>query len=202
MSTVTTFDSSDLRKTFVIFNLNNFVSNTFHAKAKHCFEGTYKGASRNFAIGFSNTNKTRVYAGYLTYGEVNPRMINKYNETHYTASGASFLLNTAQKILVCLDSEKSLVYAFCGEKSNSYHITLEDTGTWYAFVAGNADKSVTKVSLNLGFEPFENKLPEGFSPWIFGVDGINFVKRNPCQCTKKCSRTFSMFVTSINLLLS
>ena len=127
-------------------------------------------------------------------------MINKYNSSHYATKRASFHVILNQKILVCLDSEASLVYAFSGEKSDSYHITLEDTRTWYAFVAGNSDRGLSKMALNLGFEPFENKLPEGFSPWIFGIDGINLIKRNQYLCTKRCPNNISFLAVSISLL--
>ena len=171
MSLLYTFDVRGDRK-FNLYANATFVSNTYHKVVKHCFEETFLSGSKKYIIGFSNNNENKVCISYMGQGkgDRSPHLFNKWNKNGtYTHMYTIIDANEGDSVLVCYDSANKILTAYTGGLNQSMKSTLEDKRAWYLFIQGNKDDSLTTLSLNIGYEPFVNTIPDGFAPYINGM---------------------------------
>ena len=69
--------------------------------------------------------------------------------------------------MVCVDTSMSKITLV--NRTNTYSTifpNFSNTGQWFAYLdcGGSA---ISSVSINLGLNPFYNKLPSGYIPWLY-----------------------------------
>ena len=194
----TFFDTTEKE---LILRLTGFAvhrSNTFHDVVKHCYEGTFFGISRKFHFGFTNNNVSRTFVSYLGADSYTnrPALYHRTDPSTQLYTTTSMTLNEKDTGMFCLDSSKSEFYVIFNDITEKYAYSgLPDHNTWYIFVDGSGDDTQTKVKLNVGFEKFKNTIPDGFSPWIFGIAGIKYLERKIIICTSYYShKDYRLFI--------
>ena len=165
-------------------------SHSFHYTVKHYFEASFIGGHPSFHIGFSPSDSERIMTSYLQLNG-NQHLYQRTSiddEEFFTTQKAEAI--QGEQILVCFDSVKNNLIAVKGTKRSEFTIPPFQTASrWYAYVDGSqniSSKNPVKLSVNLGFTDFSNSIPEGFYPWIYGIDGVILEKK---QYT--CSFTLS-----------
>jgi len=183
------FDSSNRYITYVVSHSATQISNTYHNVVKHCIEVTYKGLSKKFHAGFSNSDSQRTFLSFVgESGSIDgyPGLMELYEPAKYHLPHSNINVSIGSKVLVCLDSANKVLHAICGSQHETLsYSTIVDNNRWYAALSGSSSKILSKASLNIGFDKFENTIPSGFAPWIVGIDGIVDVKPQKCACTNK-----------------
>ena len=152
-------------------NINNsFISNCFHKVVKHCIEATFIG-EKYFHVGFANNNVNRTFVSYLRLGVTSqtPRFYN-IDGNNYKGCPANISIEENENVLICLDSENSIITAIKGEQQEYYRYEIvKDMKTWYVLGSGNTEY-FANIKINYGFKTFTNKMPDGYSSWIIGID--------------------------------
>ena len=173
-------------------------SNTFHDEVKHCYEGTFLGVSKKFHFGFTNNNASRTFVSLLSaHSYTNlPVLYYRTSSSTFFYIDSTIFLNLKDTGMFCLDSSKSEFYVIFNDITEKYAYSgLPDHNTWYIFLDGSEDDTQTKVKLNVGFEKFKNTIPDGFSPWIFGIAGIKYLERKIIICTSYYShKDYRLFI--------
>ena len=160
-----------------------FRSHAIHSSfVKHCIEGTYKGQSPSYHIGFSPVPNIREFVTFLR------ERSNDINLYQRTRNEFKYLFSTYVHVeddetyLVCLDTNNTqILYVHGGNSEFRSYTPFPETKEWYAYVDGSTEavSAPTHLEVNLGYSVFKNKIPDGFSPWIYGIDdlkGISFKK--------------------------
>ena len=88
------------------------------------------------------------------------------------------------------------------QRTTSYsNFNKEDV--WSVFIDGavsTTDENPTHISINIGYFEFKNDIPNGFHPWIYGIDDLQGFSKK--LITFKCKNkiiTYSIFyITLIN----
>ena len=194
----TFFDTTEKNLVFNIYGFAAHRSNTFHDVVKHCYEGTFFGISRKYHFGFTNNNVSRTFVSLLGADVFTnkPALYHRIDPTTELYTTSSITLNEKDTGMFCLDSSQSEFYVVFNDIIEKYiYNNLPDFNTWYIFVDGAADNIQTKVKLNVGFERFKNTIPNGFSPWIFGISGIEYLERKLIICTSYYShKDYQLFI--------
>ena len=163
----------------------SFRSRSYHYKVKHCVEYTFINGNPMYHFGFSPYKDRRAFIVVARYSnsifaitQKNYSLIDnfyKYYQNQYEEN---------QIFLVCLDSEESKITFTLGGLSDSITFNkFEHIEEWYAFTDATSVSAskYAHVSVNLGFSEFVNQIPQGYSRWIHGIDGIVNLRKNTCN---------------------
>ena len=163
------------------YNQNSFRSNFMIPIVKHCFETTFVSGCKGYHTGFSPSSTERIFVSHWALSssnvpifiEIGPNIDGRFENYLEVKEGSI--------VMVCLDSMNSLITAKVNnEERNHTIIKISDTKTWYAFIDAGANcKSPNKatVKVNLGKKKFNNTMPEGYAPFVYGYyDIINCVR--------------------------
>ena len=157
-------------------------SHSIHRIVKHCVECTFLGGLPSYNIGFSPYNDKRQMVIYLRRNENQTHLYETLGPLHTQKWYAykSFPPEIGETVLVCLDTTQTKIFSIRGEDRRETSYTYFHTATtWRVFFDASylAVEEPTKVSINLGFKPFVNPLPDGFYPWIYNISTITGFKK-------------------------
>ena len=151
-------------------------SHSYHHSIKHCIEASFQGGMISFHVGFTPSDSERIMVSWLqkegdrwlyqrTSGE---------DEAYFQKYEAEAVVG--KKFLVCFDShENRLISVEGSEIKEQIFPSFQKVTNWYAYIDSSSNVNATnpvKISVNLGFTRFTNEMPEGFFPWVYGIDGM------------------------------
>ena len=173
---------------------------------KHCFESKFIGKEPSYHIGFSPQNNVRIMVTFLRSNENQTTLYQHISNgtEKYFAINYNDPVKTGETHLVCLDTENQTIMSVQGSKilTAKYHSFPVEELEWFAFFDGarNTINQSSRVSINLGFTDFINKIPEGFQPWIYGIDELRDVKKKiiSLQCFHGISHYIFIYITMVS----
>ena len=158
---------------------NPFRSNSYHiTNVKHCIEFTYIDSVPSYHVGFSPFSSGRIMISLLR-NNVQVQLYQRKNDIVENYLQAEKInAKDGETFLVCMNSAEKTISA----KDNTGSINMNHNYTnfddpeeeWYVFFDGAAHATSTKahVRINIGLTPFNISIPEGYFPWIYGIDGL------------------------------
>ena len=132
---------------------------------KHCFESKFIGKEPSYHIGFSPQNNVRIMVTFLRLNEIQTTLYQHISNgtEKYFAINYNDPVKTGETHLVCLDTENQTIMSVQGSKilTAKYHSFPVEELEWFAFFDGarNTINQSSRVSINLGFTDFINKIP-------------------------------------------
>ena len=163
------------------YHTYSFRSNFMIPIVKHCFETTFVSGCKGYHTGFSLSNAERIFVSHWALSTSNVPVFAERSTSFVDTYDNGLTINEGSVVMACLDSKNLLITAkINNEERNHTIIKVSDTKTWYAFVdAGSNCKSSDKatVKVNLGKKKFNNTMPEGYAPFVYGYyDIINNIR--------------------------
>lgn len=162
------------------YNTYSFRSDFMIPEVKHCFEATFVSGCKGFHAGFSPSKTERTFVSYWGLSLNNAPSFAERDSTKNNAYSNGLTINKGDIVMMCLDTENSLVTAKINNKERNLTFSIQSTKTWYAYIdAGSNCGSTnrTTVKVNLGKKKFNNKIPKGYAPFIYGFyDIINDIR--------------------------
>ena len=157
-------------------------SHSIHRIVKHCFEATFLDSAPSYHIGFSPYPDKRAMVSFLRESKKSTSLFEYQgpgsSKNYLNRSSIDFVIEETR--MVCLDSLERKIYTYQGSdhRSSSYSY-FTDAKEWHAFFDGSTQSRTesVKLSINLGFKPFTNTLPNGFYPWIYDIDSFQGIKK-------------------------
>ena len=171
ISTVKVYHRHTIRSTFMI------------SKVKHCFEATYSSGCQGFEVGFASHGTQRsfvAYCGTSKFWDIDSTVFNQYPH--------QLSINTGDTVMVCLDSENSIITAKTKNKEESTKYSIVNLKTWYAYVDAESScpsSSSAVLKVNLGKTKFNNTMPKGYAPFIYSLGSIFAKKRTKVAYNKQ-----------------
>ena len=172
---------------------------------KHCVEVELIDSSPYYISGFSPTIEERVFVGLCTYKSSNKqshKLVQKWNSsTERLFAESSQTPQNGEVYMTCLDTEqKTVSYFHNGEKQSETYGDFNKIEEWHAYFdgcfAGINNAEQTHLKVNLGFTKFVNSIPEGYQPWIYGIDDVQNIHKRTCLCLR------NSFIKYLTLLFS
>lgn len=192
------FRGSSPISTRVVYHWKSFRSDFYVPIVKHCFEATYVSGCKNFHTGFSPQKSIRSFVSYS-----GTSVFSQYSSTINKATSNGLEANIGDIVMTCFDSESSLITAKINniEKRLTYSI-IEDNNneTWYAYIdasSGCSSPNSATLKINLGKKKFNNTIPEGYAPFIYGF----YDKINNIRCTRVASPVSFRLYAYMSLIL-
>ena len=166
-------------------------SHSIHSHVKHCIESTLLESSPSYHIGFSPYPNQRAMVSFLRLSHNSTYLFETKggSTSHKYKEGKNIEYYIGETYLVCLDSDKKEIISINGvDKRKASYDYFDDAKEWHVFfdASSYAQKDPITLSINLGFKPFQNTIPEGFSPWIFNISSYQGLKRK--KMTYYCRR--------------
>ena len=162
-------------------------SENSHEIVKHCFEFRWLSGPGYHEIGFATTNHSRVFTGFYQYVNESHFLFADFRTDpaiiHHEVLGWKGEMN--EDLMVCLDSLNHLVTLIKANQKYFYRHNIQNEDLWYAYL-DHGEIKPDFVSINLGYNPFRNQLPFGYSPWV----------------SFNCKRIFKTCKTLLNFHLS
>ena len=162
-----TFSVGQSSYTFTLRWEEYYRSENSHEITKHCFEFRWLSGPGMHEIGFATTNNSRAFTGFyqfqsdshFLYADFRPAKEN----VHHEILGWNGEIN--EDIMICLDSLNHLITLIKANEKFFYQHNIQNEDLWYAYL-DHAQGDPDSVSINLGYHPFTNALPHGYSPWV------------------------------------
>ena len=175
-----------------------FRSHSVHQEGQYCVETTHVEGPYEYHIGFTQYSDQRSFVGFT-------KTANSYGMYQYFENGTSirstylgFSAVQGQTYLVCLDIENKKYYVLQSGISMSGNIVeSKEMSEWYVYyeVGVTENEEITHVLVNLGDTKFNNTIKEGFSPWNYGISGLQGLSNNEKEVT--CYYDASIIYTAV-----
>ena len=161
------------------------ISHSLHHSVKHCVESTYIESAPSYHIGFTPFLNKRALISFVRQQSNVILLFESLGSTetdHYLYSNDSSPVQNGEIYMTCLDTQNKKIIGIHNNNSieREYQYYHNET-SWHVIFDGSYDSRFepAKVSINLGFKPFTNTLPEGFYPWIYDIEAYTgFKKQN------------------------
>ena len=159
----------------------SFRSNFMIPIVKHCFEATFVSGCKGFHTGFSPSNTDRIFVSHWALSTFDFPAFEEKGTNFNDPYNNSLTINKGSVVMVCLDSNNSLITVKINNEERNHTIKkVNDTKMWYAFIDAGANcpsSNKATVKVNLGKKKFNNTMPEGYAPFIYGYyDIINNIR--------------------------
>ena len=151
-------------------------SHSYHkTRVEHCIESTYSNSSPSYHVGFSPFIDQRIFVSFYRYNNNSVMFFQKYLNSESQGKEQGLPIKDGETYLVCFNSssyELSVVYnnVVYSSKMSPFDEEIE----WHAFFDGGlySHTEFTYLTVNFGASTFKNKIPDGYYPWIYGIDGV------------------------------
>ena len=188
--------------TVVTYNGYSFRSNFMIPIVRHCFETTFISGCKGYHTGFSPSNTERTFITHWGQSIANKPSFAGRSPDVNSAYTNGLTLNEGSTVMTCLDSKISLITAKINNEEKKLTFNkVKDTKTWYAYIdAGGNCASLNNnatVKVNLGKKKFNNTMPEGYAPFIYGYYDII----NDIRCTNMYHRMSPLIYCIMTLVL-
>ena len=183
----------------------SFRSNSYHKTVSHCVEYTFVGNTPKYHFGFSPSSNKRVFVSlYRPQDKLIQLFQTKQAGDNTVLEKYDNPSQTGETFLVCLNSKTNTITYVQGSIKNSQTFPdFYEYESWYAYVDTPYDEVafISTVSVNLGFEEFQNKMPSGYSRWIYDIDGIRKLTKKKIKTSCRLGRLYFLPTIFISFII-